>query len=68
MRWRWEFYCIRYRNCGYNNKSRPNEDSPVFYDRVADTLEELGNDTCIICGDFNLVQDQGLDTKKLFTY
>ena len=40
----------------------PNEDTPDFYVKVAESIEEIGNETCIICGDFNLVQDQDLDT------
>ena len=28
---------------------------------LAECIEELNNDTCITCGDFNLVQDQFLD-------
>lgn len=40
----------------------PNEDSPAFYIKLAEIIEEYENDTCIICGDFNLVQDQNLDT------
>lgn len=40
----------------------PNEDSPTFYMKIVDIIEEFENDTCIICGDFNLVQNQELDT------
>lgn len=40
----------------------PNEDSPNFYSKIEDIIEEFENDTCIICGDFNLVQNQELDT------
>ena len=40
----------------------PNEDSPEFYIKLAEILEEYNNDTNILCGDFNLVQDQYLDT------
>ena len=40
----------------------PNTDSSGFYLKLADILEEFGNETCIICGDFNLVQDQEMDT------
>ena len=39
----------------------PNEDSPEFYIKLAEILEEYNNDTYILCGDFNLVQDQYLD-------
>ena len=40
----------------------PNEDSPDFFTKIAEKIEELETDTCIWCGDFNLVQDQELDT------
>lgn len=40
----------------------PNEDSPQPYMKIADVIEEIGNESCILCGDFNLVQDQNLDT------
>ena len=40
----------------------PNDDQPDFFRKVADSIEEIGNDTCVICGDFNVVQDQDLDT------
>ena len=39
-----------------------NEDSPTFYMKTVDIIEEFENDKCIICGDFNLVQNQELDT------
>lgn len=40
----------------------PNEDAPDFYMGIMEIIEQFGNDTCIVCGDFNLVQDQELDT------
>ena len=40
----------------------PNEDRPDFFRKIADSIEEIGNDTCIMVGDFNVVQDQNLDT------
>ena len=40
----------------------PNEDSPEFYCKIADIIEKFENETCILCGDFNLVQDQEMDT------
>ena len=40
----------------------PNDDSPEFYQNMYDVLEEIGNENIIICGDFNLVQNQNLDT------
>ena len=40
----------------------PNDDSPNFYTDIIEKMQEYENDTCMICGDFNLVQDQTLDT------
>ena len=40
----------------------PNEDSPDFFRNIANLIEETGNDTCVLCGDFNVVQDQNLDS------
>ena len=40
----------------------PNDDQPTFYNCVKETIENVGNPYCIICGDFNLVQDQQMDT------
>lgn len=40
----------------------PNDDSPEFYLKIGELIEQFNNDTNIICGDFNLVQDQELDT------
>ena len=40
----------------------PNEDRPLFYQNMYDAIEEFANETIIICGDFNLVQTQDLDT------
>lgn len=40
----------------------PNDDSPNFYMDIIEKMQEYENDTCMICGDFNLVQDQILDT------
>ena len=40
----------------------PNEDRPDFFRNIADSIEEIGNDTCIMVGDFNVVQDQNLNT------
>ena len=40
----------------------PNDDSPDFFQNINGALEEIGNETIVICGDFNLVQNQDLDT------
>ena len=40
----------------------PNKDSPEFYSRVSDTIEDLNNQSVLITGDYNLVQNQNLDT------
>ena len=39
----------------------PNEDSPDFYTYVSTVIEELNHEEVIICGDFNLVQNQEAD-------
>jgi exonuclease III len=36
----------------------PNEDSPIFYQNMSDTLTKLNNKEMIIVGDFNLVLDK----------
>ena len=41
----------------------PNVDSPHFYDKLTDIIDEFQTATIILCGDWNLVQDQALDTK-----
>ena len=40
----------------------PNGDNPEFYQNMYDTIEDFDNENIIICGDFNLVQNQDLDT------
>ena len=40
----------------------PNDDTPEFYQNMYDVIEEFANENIIICGDFNLVQNQDLDT------
>ena len=42
----------------------PNEDSPVFYDNVYKEINTFENATVIACGDWNMVLNQGLDTKN----
>ena len=32
-----------------------NEDLPDFYHVLTEGIDEFNNDTCMICGDFNLV-------------
>lgn len=39
----------------------PNKDDPVFYINLFKTIQEIGNDTYIICGDFNLIVDPDID-------
>ena len=34
----------------------------TFFRNIANHIEELGNDTCILCGDVNVIQDQNLDS------
>ena len=40
----------------------PNDDSPNFFLKVQESIGEFDNEIVIICGDFNLVQNQELDT------
>ena len=40
----------------------PNDDSPDFFQNIHGALEEIGHETIVICGDFNFVQNQDLDT------
>lgn len=40
----------------------PNRDSPNFFDNIIKQAEEIGNISIIICGDFNIIQDQNLDS------
>ena len=39
----------------------PNSDSPSFFKKIIQHLEEIGNSDYIICGDFNLVLDPYID-------
>ena len=40
----------------------PNDDMPNFYKTMYEAIGEFANEIVIICGDFNLVQSQDLDT------
>ena len=40
----------------------PNTDSPDFYNKVSEVIEDFKNESIIITGDYNLVQNQTLDT------
>ena len=40
----------------------PNEDNPDFYEEIETIINNHENPHCIICGDFNLVQDPEKDT------
>ena len=40
----------------------PNDDSPNFFLKVRESIEEFDNEIVIIWGNFNLVQNQELDT------
>ena len=40
----------------------PNTDTPEFYHKIKNIVKSLQSERNIICGDFNLVQDQSLDT------
>ena len=34
----------------------------IVFRNIANRIEEIGNDTCVLSGDFNVVQDQNLDS------
>ena len=40
----------------------PNNDTPLFYNKVSETIEYFNNQSIILIGDYNLVQNQSLDT------
>ena len=40
----------------------PNNDNPQFFLNILKCIEEFENDQYLICGDFNLVLSQDLDT------
>lgn len=46
----------------------PNIDTPMFYDNVAETINDFNNDLFIICGDFNLVMHPKLDYDKNYKH
>ena len=39
----------------------PNKDNPIFFKTISDKIAELGNDSVIWCGDFNLALNPKLD-------
>ena len=46
------------------NSYGPNVDTPCFYNKVAKVIENFDNQSCILCGDFNLIQNFNLDTQN----
>ena len=42
----------------------PNVDTPCFYNKGAEVIENFDNQSCILCGDFNLIQNFNLDTQN----
>ena len=40
----------------------PNRDSPLFFSKLQDLLQDNDADYCVICGDFNLVLNPVMDT------
>jgi hypothetical protein len=40
----------------------PNNDTPLFYNKDSETIEYSNNQSIILTGDYNLVQNQRLDT------
>jgi exonuclease III len=39
----------------------PNNDTPLFYSKLFSLIETIGNESYILCGDFNLVLDVNID-------
>jgi len=39
----------------------PNTDQRIFYEKLSETIDDLGNNDVIICGDFNLVLNPDID-------
>jgi exonuclease III len=39
-------------------------DTPCFHNKVADVIENFDNQSCILCGAFNLIQNFNLDTQN----
>lgn len=44
----------------------PNSDNPEFYENLTETIDLFGNDSFIICGDFNLVLNPTVDYDKSY--
>ena len=40
----------------------PNMDSPLFFSKLQDLIQDNDADYCVICGDFNLVLNPVMDT------
>lgn len=40
----------------------PNRDDPEFYSRIKELIEQYDNPFCMLCGDWNLVQNPATDT------
>ena len=41
----------------------PNMDDPYFYEKISEIIDDFQTPTIILCGDWNLVQNQQLDTQ-----
>ena len=39
----------------------PNKDTPTFFETILNIAETIGNANLMICGDFNVIQDEKLD-------
>merc|ERR1712015_135931 len=55
-------------NCNLDDKQilivgiyGPNADTPSFYDKLEEKLEEFSHDRVVICGDFNVTLNHRLD-------
>lgn len=53
---------IEGKNVTLINIYSPNNDCPTFFSKVSDVIENFDNQSIIITGDYNLVQNQDLDT------
>ncbi len=42
----------------------PNEDKPIFYEKIRRLVDDFNNAHCILCGDWNVIQDPVLDTSN----
>ena len=46
----------------------PNNDTPLFYSKLFNIIETIGNDSYVLCGDFNFVLDVNIDYANYKTF